>query len=781
MGRKVVAVKRSGVAKGDTVFAAPFIVFALIAIGTGIAHLIGTAPSSWTLVLAVIASVIICGPFHIRIGYDRGFPQAGVSIVMLSIEPLTEAPFIGVCIWTMGVLIAQISLRRNLWLALYTTGLATVGAVAFVAVRNGLDALGVWLLPSFVAATMAFYGVALLGEFARQWGREEVDRGVSASSVKPSRLVLLVAVVSLTATLIHYIDATVISWIEGDPDVGFTPFVVLLAGSIFYVLAQRSRSDDIESRLSAVVDAAIELPTESGEALGTALLNRARGIVRANAVELRDSPPESDEIGAPVSLAAGSEQYLVASRKLGGSAFSRDDERALVSLAHLASEAARMQYEVDSLEQRANTDPLTGLPNYGAFQQALIDANEHRPYHEGIALLFIDLDDFKKLNDNFGHRAGDALLQAIAVRLERSSGGGDFVSRVGGDEFVVIFTGLVSIDQAKEAADRVIAAVSERLDLEGHDLTPLVSAGLAFSSHREIDAQSLVEDADRTMLQAKRSRRQGTIVAGSTVSISSHRSTRLNDIVARAIEGNRLMLAFQPIVDISTGKIWAFEALTRYVDPELGPISAPSLIARAKSLGLMNALTEQVITKALQGAEQFRRLEPSITCMTVNLDLGQISDSELGPYLREAAQTHPDVTLCIELNERSLRSVTDELRRDAENLQAAGLIIALDDYGSDDSSVGALVHFPMNILKIDKSLIGNLDDSRQRELIKALQGFGDNLGHTVVVEGIESAAVAETLRALGVRSVQGYYYGRPQSFALTRDRLRRTGTRAEIA
>ena len=146
-----------------------------------------------------------------------------------------------------------------------------------------------------------------------------------------------------------------------------------------------------------------------------------------------------------------------------------------------------------------------------------------------------------------------------------------------------------------------------------------------------------------------------------------------------------------------------------------------------------------------------------------------------------AAQTHPDVTLCIELNERSLRSVTDELRRDAENLQAAGLIIALDDYGSDDSSVGALVHFPMNILKIDKSLIGNLDDSRQRELIKALQGFGDNLGHTVVVEGIESAAVAETLRALGVRSVQGYYYGRPQSFALTRDRLRRTGTRAEIA
>ncbi|MEJ6490117.1 bifunctional diguanylate cyclase/phosphodiesterase [Leucobacter sp. USCH14] len=781
MGKKGAAVRRVGVAKGDTVFAAPFMAFAVVAIAAGIAHLVVAPPSSWTLVLAVIASVIICGPFHIRIGYDRGFPRAGVSIVMLAIEPLAGAPFIGVCIWAMGVVIAQTWLRRNFWLALYTTGLATVGAVAFVAVRNGLDALGVWLLPSFVVATAVFYGVVLLAEFARQWGREEVDRGVSASSVKPLRVAFLVAVVSVTATLIHYIDATVISWLESDPNVSLTPFVVLLAGSLFYVLAQRSRSDDIEARLSAVVDAAIELPRESGESLGTALVSRARGVVRANTVEVREAAPAGDEIGAPVSLRAGSEQYVVASRKLGGGAFSRDDQRAIESLAHLTSEAARMQYEVDSLEQRANTDPLTGLPNYGAFQQALIEANEHRAYHEGIALLFIDLDNFKKLNDNYGHRAGDALLRVVATRLERSSGGGDFVSRVGGDEFVVIFTGLVSIDQAKEAADRVIAALSERMDLEGHDLKPLVSAGLAFSSHREVDAQSLVEDADRTMLQAKRSRRQGAVATGSTVSISSHRSTRLNDIVARAIDGNRLMLAFQPIVDISTGKIWAFEALTRYVDPELGPISAPSLIARAKSLGLMNALTEQVITKALHAAEQFRALEPSVSCMTVNLDLGQISDAELGPFLREAARSHPEISLCIELNERSLRSVTDELRRDAENLQEAGLIIALDDYGSDDSSVGALVHFPMNILKIDKSLIGNLEDSRQRELIKALQGFGDNLGHTVVVEGIESAAVAETLRELGVRSVQGYHFGRPQSFALTRDRLRRTGTRAELS
>jgi EAL domain-containing protein (putative c-di-GMP-specific phosphodiesterase class I) len=264
------------------------------------------------------------------------------------------------------------------------------------------------------------------------------------------------------------------------------------------------------------------------------------------------------------------------------------------------------------------------------------------------------------------------------------------------------------------------------------------------------------------------------------VSIAAHRSTRTNDIVARAIRDNKLLLAFQPIVSIDQGKIWAFEALVRYVDPELGPISPPSLVARAKSLGLMNELTKQVVTKALEAAEEFRRLEPGIRCMTVNVELGQISEDELGPFIRDAARAHPDLSLCIELNEHSLRSVTADLRRDAKLMQDAGILIALDDYGSDDSSVGALVRIPMDILKIDKGLIDDLGDVRQREVIKALQGFGDNLGFTTVVEGIENQSMVDVIVELGVRSAQGYYYGRPISFARTMDRLRRGGTRATL-
>jgi diguanylate cyclase (GGDEF)-like protein len=766
--------------KRSDILAAPVVALALGTIGYGIYHLVESPPESWTLVLAVIASVIICGPFQMHIGRAPGFPLVGVTIAILAIQPVKASPFLGVCIWAMGFVIAQAIMRRDLLHALYATGASSAAAFVFVAVQTGLAAYGVWVLPSFLVAAAAYYLLLLLGASVRQLRRPAQDRDFTLSVVSPARVGLVILVVALTATLMISVNSFIVPWLENDPGASRRPFVVLLTASLFYVLAQRQRYADIQQRLNALVDAAVELPREAGSGLSSALQSRARSILRATEVELRAAAPESREIGAPVSLEPGSDQHLVASHKVGGVPFTREDEHALATLAHVANEAARIQSEVDVLERRANSDTLTGLPNYGAFQKALVEANENRPYHEGIALLFIDIDNFKKLNDNFGHRAGDELLRAIAGRLQSAAGGGDFVSRVGGDEFVVILSGLVSLDQAKETADRIIETVNQPLSLEGQYMRPIVSAGLAFSNHRELDAQTLVEDADRTMLQVKRSRRQGGHLEGSSVSVSLHRSTRTNDIVARAIRGGRLSLAFQPIVSIEQGRIWAFEALVRYVDPELGPISPPSLVARAKSLGLMNELTQQVITKALDAAEEFRGLEPGIDCMTVNLELGQISEAELGPFIRTAAAAHPDVSLCIELNERSLRSVTDDLRRDAEIMQDAGVIIALDDYGSDDSPVGALVRFPMNVLKIDKSLISDLEDVRQREVIRALQGFGDNLNHTVVVEGIENRAMADVLIELGVRDAQGYYFGRPLPFAQTMDRIRRWSTQAII-
>lgn len=768
--------------KRSLVWVGVFVVIAAGTIGAGVALIVVIPPDSWTQVLALIASVIICAPFQLHVGRRPGFPLVGVAIVMLAIQSVEASPYLDVSIWAIGLLISQFFARRSILQAMYLTGIASTSAFAFVAVKSTLLGLGVWLLPTFLLATAAYYLVFLLGELVRRRGRAATNEQSGVGAVSLPKLGGVVLTVSILATILTLVDAAVIPWLEQDPLADLTPFVILLTASLMYILAQRSRFLSNEARLSAVVEAAVELPRHTGDELTEELRDRTRAIVHASTVELRSRPPEKKEIGVPITIGSGPAQYLVASRGPGQATFAREDERALAALAHVASEAARIQTEVDLLERRANSDALTGLPNYGAFQKALNEANENRPYHEGIALLFIDLDNFKKLNDNFGHRAGDDLLRAVAERLQEAAGGGNFVSRVGGDEFVVILTDLLSLEQAKESSDRIIKAVSQPLALEGHDMRPVLSAGLAFSNHRELNAQTLVEDADRTMLQAKRSRREGASSSeASSVSISSHRSSRTNEIVARAIRNDRLMLAYQPLVNITEGRVWGHEALVRYVDPELGPISPPSLVARAKSLGMMNELTKQIITKALDAAEEFRRLAPAVRCITVNLELGQISDCELGPFIRESARAHPDLVLCIELNERSLRSVTDELRRDALLLQKAGVSIALDDYGSDDSSVGALVHFPMNILKIDKSLINDLDDLRQREVVKSLQGFGDNLSYTTVVEGIESAAMVDIMIELGVRNAQGYYFGRPVPRSQSSDRLRRWGDQASIS
>ena len=769
-----------GALKRETLFMGAFAAFALAAAVCGVVQLPGASPLSWTLVFTVIVGVIICSPLQFTIGRSAGFPVVGVSIVMLTIPPFEQRPWLSVCVWVIGLGISQLLIRRLALHALYLTGLSGAAAAAFMLVRVWLDTLGVWEGLAFLVGTALYYGIFVLGETVRR-SLQQADANVLARSAPVSGPRLLLVIVSVTAVsiLMRVVDQIVIPFLEQNDELTRSPFVVLSTALIGYVLAQRLHAIESKRRLDAVVASAVELPQESGAKLTLALQNRACDLVRASHAEVRDTAPERGEIGARITLEPGCEQYLIATRKVGSTSFSREDERALASLAHLANEAARIQNEVTSLEQRANTDPLTGLPNYGAFQKALVHANEFRLYHEGIALLFIDLDNFKRLNDTHGHRAGDELLREVAKRLERAAGGGDFVSRVGGDEFVVILTGLVSIEQAKESADRIIAGATERLAIEGTDIRPAVSAGLAFSHHRELDAQTLVEDADRTMLQAKRSRHETG--GGSSVSVSSRRSTRTNDIVARAIQSQRLSLAFQPIVRLETSRIWGFEALVRYVDPELGPISPPSLVARAKSLGLMNELTMQVITQSLKTATEFRRLNAELETITVNLELTQISEDQLGPFIREAAAAYPEVKLCIELNERSLRDVTDDLRRDAEQLQRDGIIIALDDYGSDDSAVGALVHFPMNILKIDKSLISNLGDVRQREVVKALQSFGDSLGRTTVVEGVEDAEMAAVLAELGVSNAQGYYYGRPISAALTTARIRRFGTQAVVS
>jgi EAL domain-containing protein (putative c-di-GMP-specific phosphodiesterase class I) len=325
-----------------------------------------------------------------------------------------------------------------------------------------------------------------------------------------------------------------------------------------------------------------------------------------------------------------------------------------------------------------------------------------------------------------------------------------------------------------------VANVGAPATLGGREYRPLVSVGLAYSGHQETDPQSIVVDADHSMLAIKKSRRQGGPAFESSIGISPHRSSRINEIVAKAIDDGVLNVVYQPIVNTVEDKIWAFESLVRYTHPELGRISTSSLIEKAKGLGRMDQLTKQVIAASLKAAREFRKVVPSISVVTINLEVEQIRDEHVGAFLKEIVPAYPDVTLCLELNERSTKDIDDDLRQQAELFRELGMLIALDDYGSEASSVGALVRIPMDILKIDRSLVDNLDEARQREVVRALQGFGDAFDYSTIVEGVETQDAVDILVGIGVRHAQGFFYGRPVPFAQTMTRLKSQGAAGTV-
>lgn len=764
-----------------------FASWAAVAIVDALVRTTSRSESHWLVAVVGVGCVFALESNRFWVGW---VPYRNMSFSL----PVMALPILGpvlgsevaVGVVVLGVLLRTLSRTRRWSIALYAGGLAGAGATLDLFLFDAMRSASVPIALAVLLSALSYIAVTLLVEAIR---RQSIGAPWELGTFSPTSPVrgamLLAGAVSLTALAAFWNDPSLPYFNEGVEERNAVAVMLLL--TVIAVASKASvRLVDMRGRFNGLIRGTAALNAnsfghDSGSASFADLVRRAVvEAIGAESVTLQAHPGSPRAIAALVTLVADERLFIVAERDAMDVAFSSDDQRALDALAHTTDVVVRARDDIGGLTLRANTDPLTGLANYGAFQDALASLNEDRSHSEALAVLFLDLDGFKRLNDRLGHQAGDEVLRALGKRLTLAVRPFDVVSRVGGDEFVIILTRLSSLAEAKAIAESILAASGQSLVLGRNTVYPLLSVGLAYSAHRETDVAQLVLDADQSMLSVKKSRRSGGPSHESSISISDHTSPQMNDSIAEAIRDDRLEMAYQPIVSMVTNQIWAFEALVRFTDPELGALSPPSLVAKAKGLGLLDKLTRQVAEKAMAAAEQFRRIEPRVVCMTVNVEALQVLPGRLGEFLEELAERYPDISLCLELNERSVVKVSWEVRAQVDRLRDLGIMIALDDYGSEDSSVDSLVRISMDILKIDKSLVDDLADIRQREVLTALQSFGDKLEYSMIVEGVENAAMARTLSELGIRSAQGFHYGVPRSTDETLARLAQYGVEAVL-
>lgn len=707
-----------------------------------------------------------------------------IALPVLAVPALTPVlPGLGIVgIVMFGVFVVLLVEARRLNVSVYSASLAGIGTLFYLLITTALDPAPDLL--SVAAACVGYALFVLAAEMVRmRLTNAPADRG-GRLLVSPVRLFLvLIGLAILCMASVHWSQVGLPTPGEGRTSTETAAGTLLGSIVVALVFIGWRAMRDMRRRINGLMLGSNTLSAtrrfDTAEDVAEALCHSTASAVGVQSVVMQAEPARAGEIGVAVNF-SGQGQFLVARRDIMDAAFTGLDRRTLKALAATAELAVQASQNLVGLTERANTDSLTGLPNYGAFQEALETINGTRSDAEAIAVLFIDLDAFKRLNDTHGHQAGDEVLRVVGQRMRQAVRPHDVVARVGGDEFVIILTRLSTRAETSALAEIVLAAATLPIAIGAVTINPRLSIGLAYSPRVETDVAELVRDADHSMLSIKKARRRGTPAAASSIHFSEHRSSRFDATVALAIDSNMLELAYQPVVSLVTSKIWAFEALLRYVDPEFGAISPTVLVEKAKSIGRFDLLTRQVAQKAMAAAAEFRLAEPAVVCMAVNVDAEQIAPERLGGFFEDLSAQYPGISLCLEFNERSAVRVSPEIRIQANRLRDLDILIALDDYGSVDSSVDSLVRVPMDILKIDRSLVDDLADIRQREVLTALQNFGDKLEFFMIVEGVENAQMADQLARLGIRSAQGFHFGIPRSFADTIERLDEFGSQAVV-
>jgi diguanylate cyclase (GGDEF)-like protein/PAS domain S-box-containing protein len=449
--------------------------------------------------------------------------------------------------------------------------------------------------------------------------------------------------------------------------------------------------------------------------------------------------------------------------------FAEDEVAFLASIATLIAVAVGRHREEQSTRHAALHDPLTGLPNRTLALDRLAHALARRR-REGIdvAVIALDLDRFKLVNDALGHAAGDELLLALAPRLTASLRPTDTVARLGGDEFVAICPGLDAAREAAEVAERLADAITRPFVLDGGEHFVTVSIGITLAAAATDTPDSLLRDADAAMYRSKEVGRGRYELFDEAMRVEVTERVRMERELRRAIDRGEIEVYYQPVIDLATGRPISTEALVRWQHPEQGLIPPLEFIPLAEEIGLIAELGLHVLERACrQTAAWQRQCDPALA-VSVNVSGRQVTNPLFpaqAARIAESSGLRPGC-LTLEITESVLMEEADSPATILGTLQGHGLTLALDDFGTGYSSLSRLKRFPLDQLKIDRSFVSGIEDDRDdRAIVKATIDMAHALGLTVVAEGVETEAQERCLAEFGCDSAQGYLYARPQPAA----------------
>ena len=428
------------------------------------------------------------------------------------------------------------------------------------------------------------------------------------------------------------------------------------------------------------------------------------------------------------------------------------------------SKTAELEQKTDRLDHLAHHDPLTGLPNRLLFFDRLKHSiRQSRRQGTNLALLFLDLDQFKQINDTYGHGVGDELLKEVAKRLRQAVRETDTIARIGGDEFAVIMESLNEPADVVVGVQHITQAFRKPFSIPGHQFSITLSIGISIYPQDGADAQTLLRNADTAMFRAKEAGRNTYQLYDEEMTRETVERAVMEAALRRAVETDTLEVHYQPQVSLEDGRLVGLEVLTRWSDPELGAVAPERFILLAEEAGLIVQLGEQVLEKACQQFMAWQEQGLDTGVVAVNLSGKQLGDPALLERVSHVLERNncPPTALEFEITESFVMNRVDESIATMKRLRSMGIELAIDDFGTGYSSLAYLKLLPISKLKIDRSFIDGIPhDENDRVIARAVIALGKTLGLKVIAEGVETAEQDQFLREAGCDEAQGNYYGK---------------------